>query len=162
MPQSFNHLNQNNDIHMVNISDKPTTHRTAIASAKVCLNQQTLDLVKQEKLNKGNVLNTARIAGILAAKQTSNLIPLCHPVPLTKINIDIEFIETTTSTQQGLKITATCQTNSKTGVEMEALTAVTHCALTIYDMCKVQQKDIVIDGILLEKKTGGKSGDWQR
>ena len=154
MQSSFNHLNHKGDVHMVDISAKPLTQRQATAYAFVKLNAQTLELLQTESTQKGNVLNTARVAAIMAAKKTSELIPLCHPVQLSHVQIDISL------THNGITIEATCQTHHGTGVEMEAITAASHCALCIYDMCKVHQKDICIQDIKLLKKVGGKSGNW--
>lgn len=140
---------------MVDISAKQDTSRSATAESSVSLNALLLKQLQSGEIAKGDVLATARIAGIQAAKICSDLIPLCHPLPLSKISIDIEF-ETT-----GLKILATCKTTGKTGVEMEALTAASVTALTIYDMCKAVDKGMVIGPTRLLEKTGGKSGDWK-
>lgn len=136
---------------MVDVSDKETTARRAVASAKILLNAETLEILKSNQNPKGNPLETARIAGILAAKKTSELIPLCHQINLSKADVRIEF------TEDGIYLEAEAKTASQTGVEMEALTAVSVASLTIYDMCKAVQKDIVITKIRLESKQGGKS-----
>ncbi len=136
---------------MVDVSGKETTARRAVASAKVLLNQETIAILKSNENPKGNPLEIARIAGITAAKQTSNLIPLCHQINLSKVDVQTEI------TEYGVNLQAEAKTNSPTGVEMEALTAVSIAALTIYDMCKAVQKDIQITEIQLESKTGGKS-----
>ena len=136
---------------MVDVSGKETTARRAVASAKVLLNQETIAILKSNENPKGNPLEIARIAGITAAKQTSNLIPLCHQISLSKVDVQTEI------TEYGVNLQAEAKTNSPTGVEMEALTAVSIAALTIYDMCKAVQKDIQITEIQLESKTGGKS-----
>ena len=136
---------------MVDVSEKPETARRAVASGRVLLNEETIRILKSNENPKGNPLEIARIAGIMAAKQTSNLIPLCHQINLSKVNVNIEIKD------DGVDIEAEAKTNSQTGVEMEALTAVSVAALTIYDMCKAVQKDIYITDIKLELKTGGKS-----
>ncbi len=136
---------------MVDVSGKETTARRAVASAKVLLNRATIELLKSNENPKGNPLEIARIAGIMAAKQTSNLIPLCHQINLSKADVTVKI------TDYGIYLEAESKTDSQTGVEMEALTAVSVAALTIYDMCKAVQKDIRIAEIQLESKTGGKS-----
>ncbi len=141
---------------MVDVSAKETTSRQAIASAKVLLNAETLETLKTQTNPKGNPLEIARIAGIMAAKKCSELIPLCHQINLSKADVRAEL------TNYGVYLEAEAKTNSNTGVEMEALTAVSVAALTIYDMCKAVQKDIVITEIQLESKSGGKSGDFLR
>lgn len=140
---------------MVDVSDKEMSVRRAVASGKVLLSSATLETLKTQPTPKGNPLEIARIAGIMAAKKTSELIPLCHQINLSKVNVTAEF------TDDGVALTAEAITTSQTGVEMEALTAVSVAALTIYDMCKAVQKDIVITDIRLELKTGGK-GDYHR
>ena len=141
---------------MVDVSAKETTSRRAIASAKVLLNAETLETLRTQTNPKGNPLEIARIAGIIAAKKTSELIPLCHQINLSKADVKAELKD------YGVYLEAEAKTNSQTGVEMEALTAVSVAALTIYDMCKAVQKDIVITEIQLESKKGGKSGDFRR
>ncbi len=141
---------------MVDVSAKETTSRIAVASAKVLLNSETLETLKNQTNPKGNPLEIARIAGIMVAKKCSELIPLCHTINLSKADVRAEL------TDYGVYLEAEAKTNSQTGVEMEALTAVSVAALTIYDMCKAVQKDIVITEIQLESKQGGKSGDFSR
>ena len=141
---------------MVDVSAKETTTRRAVASAMVLLNKETLEILKANENPKGNPLEIARIAGIMAAKRTSELIPLCHQINLSKVDVKTEF------TDAGVYLLSEAKTASPTGVEMEALTAVSVAALTIYDMCKAVQKDIVITEIRLETKQGGKSGDYSR
>ena len=136
---------------MVDVSGKVATARRAVASAKVLLNRETIEILKSNENPKGNPLEIARVAGIMAAKQTSDLIPLCHQINLSKVDVQVEI------TDFGIYLLAEAITNSQTGVEMEALTAVSVAALTIYDMCKAVQKDIVITEIQLKLKTGGKS-----
>ncbi|NJM53300.1 MAG: cyclic pyranopterin monophosphate synthase MoaC [Blastocatellia bacterium] len=154
--KKLSHFDEQGKIKMVDVSDKQTTKRRAIASGKVLLSSETLEILKTNTNPKGNPLEIARIAGIMAAKQTSNLIPLCHQLPLSKVDIKLELKD------YGIYLEAEVITNSQTGVEMEALTAVTVAALTIYDMCKAVQKDMQITEIQLEFKQGGKSGDFKR
>ncbi len=151
----LSHFDETGKIKMVDVSGKETTVRRAVASAKVVLSSATLQTLKTQSTPKGDPLEIARIAGIMAAKKTSELIPLCHQIDLSKVNVTAEF------TEDGIFLTAEALTNAQTGVEMEALTAVSVAALTIYDMCKAVQKDIAITDIRLETKTGGKS-DYQR
>ena len=148
------HLNSEGEAHMVDVSAKADTVRTAIAQSQVQLSADIVTAITDDRLPKGDLLATARIAGIQAAKKCSELIPLCHPLPLSKVTVDIELQE------QSLVITALCKTTGKTGVEMEALTAASVAALTIYDMAKGADRNMVISDIVLQEKTGGKSGDW--
>ncbi|CAN5223347.1 cyclic pyranopterin monophosphate synthase MoaC [soil metagenome] len=154
--KKLSHFDEQGKIKMVDVSAKETTSRRAIASAKVLLSRETLETLENQTNPKGNPLEIARIAGIMAAKKTSELIPLCHQINLSKADVKAEI------TDFGIFIEAEVKTNSQTGVEMEALTAVSVAALTIYDMCKAVQKDIVITEIQLESKQGGKSGDFRR
>lgn len=140
---------------MVDVSEKSDTSRTAVAESRVRINNDVLRSLQSNENPKGDVFATARIAGIQAAKKCSDLIPLCHPLPLSKVSIEIEVID------QGFRVQATCKTTGKTGVEMEALTAASVAALTIYDMCKAVDKGILIESTRLLEKTGGKSGDWK-
>ena len=139
---------------MVDVSGKPETRRSAEASAFVAMRHEVLEALPRNP--KGNPLEVARFAGIQAAKKTSELIPMCHPLPLTHVDVTTEIVE------GGVAVTASAATTAQTGVEMEALTAASVAALTIYDMCKALDKGIVIREIRLEKKTGGKSGEWSR
>jgi len=141
---------------MVDVTAKPQTQRTARAEAMVEMSSSTVALLRDNGLQKGNALETARIAGIQAAKKTSELIPLCHPLPLTHVDVSIEILA------NGARIETTATTKAETGVEMEALTAASVAALTLYDMCKAVEKGITISGIRLVEKTGGKSGRWVR
>lgn len=143
--------------HMVDVSDKEITKRTATASAIVEMNAGTLTKVIEGGLPKGDVLATARIAGIQASKKTADLIPLCHPLMLTKVKVEIDVISTTQ-----LKVSCMCSLSGKTGVEMEALTGASVAALTLYDMCKAIDKGILIKELGLVSKAGGKSGDWSK
>lgn len=156
----FSHLNAAGQANMVDISAKQDTARQAKAQARVLLSQEVMTAIVQQSIAKGDLLATARIAGIQAAKKCSELIPLCHPLPLSKVVIDIDqFVE---EDRAGLSIVSVCNTTGKTGVEMEALTAASIAALTIYDMCKAIDKSIVIESVMLLEKQGGKSGEWRR
>ncbi len=138
---------------MIDVSNKATTNRTAIAKGRVVMQPATLDMLKHDKLPKGGALTVAQVAGIMAAKNTSQLIPMCHPLIIDEVKVDFEF------SKKWVDITAQVKCNGKTGVEMEALTAVSVTALTIYDMCKAIEKGIRIENIRLVRKSGGKSGD---
>jgi len=156
--ETFSHLNKSGEAHMVDVSAKEVTARHAVAEGKVLLGSDILERIREQTIGKGDLLATARIAGIQASKKCAELIPLCHPLPLTKVTVDIEeLVENETA---GLRVLALCKTNGQTGVEMEALTAVSVACLTIYDMCKALDKGIVIQEIKLIQKSGGKSGDW--
>jgi len=154
----FTHFNPAGRVRMVDVSDKAETVRTALAAGRVRLNPDTLRLVKTGGLSKGDVLGIAQIAGILAAKHTSDLIPLCHPVPLTGADLNL----TVNETDCAVDIQAAVRCTGPTGVEMEALAAVSAAALTVYDMCKAVQRDITIENIRLLRKEGGRSGVWER
>jgi molybdenum cofactor biosynthesis protein MoaC len=151
----LSHYDDKGTIRMVDVSRKEPTVRRAVASGKVLLSAETIQLLRQKENPKGDPLEIARIAGIMAAKRTSELIPLCHQINLSKVNVDVHMMD------DGIHLTAEAITTSQTGVEMEALTAVSVAALTIYDMCKAVQKDIAITDIRLESKAGGKS-DYRR
>lgn len=153
----LSHLDASGQAHMVDVSDKPQTIREATAQGQIRMTTATLAQIEAGNAPKGDVLGTARLAGIMAAKQTANLVPLCHPLPLSKITVDIEPDETL----PGYQIIATVRTKAETGVEMEALTAVSVAALTLYDMAKALEKSMEILSIRLLRKTGGKSGDYQ-
>ena len=150
------HLNLRGEAHMVDISDKSETVREARAETVLRLIPELLQKIVDAKLPKGDVLSTARIAGIMAAKKTSELIPMCHPISLSKVEVSIDAVEPDT-----LVVKALCRCTGKTGVEMEALTAVSVAALTLYDMCKSESKGIVIESTRLLEKSGGKSGQWR-
>lgn len=156
----FSHLNAAGEANMVDVSHKNDSARVARAQALVLLGEEVLAQVREQAIAKGDLLASARIAGIQGAKKCSELIPLCHPLPLSKVVVDIE--EYAVDERFGLLVTATCKTTGKTGVEMEALTAASVAALTIYDMCKALDKGIVIERVQLLEKEGGKSGHWQR
>ncbi len=152
------HLDERGQAKMVDVTEKTVSARVALAQAKVTLSAEAFRLVQEGKHKKGDVLAIARIAGIQAAKKTSDLIPLCHPLMLTSVAVDIEALSET----HQFVIQAECKLAGKTGVEMEALTAVSVAALTLYDMCKAVDKSMVIEEICLLQKSGGKSGDWRR
>ena len=158
MQDNFSHLDKDGNITMVDVGAKPDTQRVAIAEAIVELSPNTLKLLKECALPKGDVLVTAQGAGIMAAKRTSELIPLCHPLPLTKVCVDFELLPE----QQAVEARCTVKTSGVTGVEMEALTGVSTALLTIYDMCKAVDKGMELSGIHLVEKTGGKSGHYIR
>ena len=152
----LSHIDEHGKIRMVDTGGKEISSRRAVASARVVMKSETLDALRQHRNPKGDPLETARLAGIMAAKKTSELIPLCHPLTLSHIDVQAQIDD------GGIVLSAEVSTNAQTGVEMEALTAVSVAALTIYDMCKALEKSIVITDIVLESKTGGKSGDYQR
>jgi cyclic pyranopterin monophosphate synthase len=152
------HLSQSGEAHMVDVSAKAVTDRVAVAEGKVLMQPETLALCLSGQAKKGDVFATARIAGILAAKKTHEFIPLCHPLLLTKISVDLEGDESL----PGVRVTATAKVSGQTGVEMEALTAASIACLTIYDMLKAVDRGMRIEGIALVEKRGGKSGDWTR
>lgn len=157
MSSGFSHFDDGGNAVMVDVSDKPETRREAVAEALVRCKAETLGLIREGDVKKGDVLSVARLAGIMGAKQTAALIPLCHPLPLSAVSLDLSLDEAASA----VRIRATCRTDGKTGVEMEALTAASVAALTVYDMIKAVQKDAVIDGIRLLEKTGGKSGPFK-
>lgn len=153
----LSHLDDNGAARMVDVSDKAVTERTAIAEGFIAMKAETLALIETGDAKKGDVLAAARIAGIMAAKKTSELIPLCHPLALTKATIDFA----PQRSPAGIKVTALVKVSGQTGVEMEALTAVSVACLTIYDMLKAADKGMEISGIRLLEKTGGRSGTWR-
>jgi cyclic pyranopterin phosphate synthase len=157
MTQQFTHINQDGKANMVDVTDKKVTERQAIAEAYVEMSSETLALIVNGQHHKGDVFATARIAGIMAAKRTSDLIPLCHPLALTKVEVTL----TPELDKNRVRIESLCKLSGKTGVEMEALTAASVAALTIYDMCKAVQKDMIISHVKLLEKTGGKSGHFK-
>jgi cyclic pyranopterin phosphate synthase len=155
---SFTHIDDNGRVRMVDVTDKHPTVRVAVAGGAVTMKPETLKLIGDQKVKKGNVLETARIAGIMAAKKTSELIPMCHPLNLTHVQVDFEPDEA----RHRIDIAASVRTIDQTGVEMEALTAVSVAALTIYDMCKSYDREMTIARIRLLEKSGGKSGVFKR
>ena len=154
----FTHFNQNGDAIMVDVSEKKETVREATAYGKIIMSKECFKKVKNGEMGKGDVLSVARIAGIMGAKKTSELIPLCHILNLTKVEVDFSLLEE----QSTIEVQCTAKVVGKTGVEMEALTGVNIALLTIYDMCKAVQKDMVITDIRLLSKTGGVHGDYFR
>ena len=150
------HLDEQGHATMVDVGEKVVTVRTAVAAGEVAMQTATLNAIREGAVPKGDVLAAARIAGIMAAKRTSELIPLCHPLALTHLDVSIEVIDT------GARIEAVARTKAETGVEMEAMTAVSVAALTLYDMCKAVEKGITIGPVRLLEKSGGKSGHWMR
>ncbi len=158
MANELTHFDEEGKAIMVDVGGKPLTVREAVAGGEVQMQPGTLQQILAQRIKKGDVFSVARLAGIMAAKQTSSLIPLCHPLPLSAIEIDFD-----SDPQRGrVIISATVKVTGQTGVEMEALTAVSVAALTIYDMCKAIDREIIIEGICLLKKTGGKSGTFTR
>ena len=154
----FTHLDERGRARMVDVSAKGDTVRVAMARGRVLMKLETLRLIQDGGVAKGDVLAIAQVAGVMGAKRTSDIIPLCHPLPITGVDLDFHLDETVPA----VEITASARIVGKTGVEMEALTAVSTAALTIYDMCKAVDKDMVIDQIRLVHKTGGKSGEYRR
>lgn len=150
------HFNDHGAAHMVDVGEKPETHRVAVASGRVRMNSATAEVIRNGSAAKGDVLGIARIAGIMATKRTADLIPLCHPLPVTHVEVDLSVGE------DEVIITAQVETLGRTGVEMEALTAVSAAALTVYDMTKAIDRGMVIEAIQLERKEGGRSGRWER
>jgi cyclic pyranopterin phosphate synthase len=148
------HLDASGAAQMVDVSAKPDTVREAVAEGVITMAPQVIAAIRASDIKKGDVLGTARIAGIMAAKQTSNLIPLCHPLPIASVSVDFDYVET------GVRVETRVRTTGKTGVEMEALTAASVALLTIYDMAKALDKAMVIGPVRLLAKSGGKSGDW--
>src|SRR5690606_30533245 len=155
--QDLAHVDQHGAARMVDVGDQATTDRRAVASCRVTMQPATLQRISQPGHPKGNVLEVARLAGIMGAKQTGSLIPLCHPLGLDAVEVDLEICP-----PQTVEITSRVRTTGKTGVEMEALTAAAVAALTVYDMVKSVDRGVVIEGLQLEQKSGGKSGNWER
>jgi len=158
MAEKLTHINEDGEVHMVDVGDKIATVRQAVATSSITMSQVAFDAIQSGNLKKGDALGVARVAGIMAAKNTSNMIPLCHPLALTKVEIKIEPNEQS----NGFDISALVRVEGKTGVEMEALTAASVVGLTIYDMAKAVDKSMVIGPTQLEQKSGGKSGDYIR
>ena len=153
---ALTHLNERGEARIVDIGDKAATQRRAVAEARLVAQPETVAAITGGTLKKGDAIAVARVAGIMAAKKTSDLIPLCHPIALTSVTVDIE------AETDALRITATAETTGQTGVEMEALTAASVAALTLYDMAKAMDRGMRVDGLQLVEKTGGKSGDYKR
>lgn len=156
----FTHFNEEGRAKMVDVSDKKETVRTAVANSSITVNQEIYNQITQHQNKKGDVLAVAQVAGIMACKKTADIIPMCHPIPLTGVNISFRW--ETDHDEYTLIITASAKTKGNTGVEMEALTAASVCALTVYDMCKAVDKGMVIGKTYLVEKTGGKNGDFKR
>jgi cyclic pyranopterin phosphate synthase len=152
----LSHVDDQGRIRMVDTGNKQITSRRAVASARVLMTSDTVAALREHRTPKGDPLEAARLAGIMAAKRTSDLIPLCHPLPITHVDVHASVDD------DGVSLEAEVSTNAQTGVEMEALTAVSVAALTVYDMCKAQEKGMTITDVRLESKTGGKSGDYSR
>ena len=158
MADRFTHFDAEGQAHMVDVGDKAVTERSALASGSIRMQTDTLAMILEGGHKKGDVLGVARIAGIMGAKKTADLVPLCHPLPLTKVSIDF----TPDVHLNQIRCVATAKTRGQTGVEMEALCAVQVALLTIYDMCKAVDRGMVIENVRLEEKAGGKSGHWKR
>lgn len=156
MADHLTHLDSSGSAHMVDVGAKQITHRLAVAEATIHMKPETLAMIVEGRAPKGDVFAVARIAGIQAAKRTADLIPLCHPIPITKVAVDLEPGDAC------VHITATCATDGKTGIEMEALTAAATAALALYDMCKAVDRGMEIAAVRLLQKSGGASGDWMR
>jgi cyclic pyranopterin monophosphate synthase len=156
MASELSHFDERGASRMVDVGEKPVTKRLARASGVVTMAAATLALIRDRKLSKGDVLEVARLAGIMGAKKTGELIPLCHPLPIDAVTVDFSFPDETS-----VQIEATVQCTARTGVEMEAMTAVSVAGLTIYDMCKAVDRGMVIAAVRLEEKSGGRSGDWK-
>ena len=155
---AFTHLDSEGQVRMVDVSVKEQTQRFALARGSISMSPETFSKIQLQKVKKGNVLETARIAGVMAAKKTAELIPMCHPLMITHVQVDFEM----NTDRHAIQITASVRNTGPTGVEMEALTAVSVAALTIYDMCKSYDKEMIIDHIRLMEKSGGKSGFYRR
>ena len=161
MSGGFTHFDENGQAIMVDVGAKTDTRRIAIAAGRITMQAETLSMITEGGAKKGDVLGVARVAAIMAAKKTSDLIPLCHPLALTKVSVEFTLAPGIDSSDTGsVSCTATAETTGKTGVEMEALTAVSVGLLTIYDMCKAVDRGMMIEGVRLMKKEGGKSGTW--
>ena len=156
--EDFTHFNEQGRAKMVDVGEKAFSRRTAVAAARVLVNEETFRLIRCGGMKKGDVLTVAQIAGIMGAKHTAELIPMCHPIVMDGIDLSLDLDER----RQSVEILATVRCDGRTGVEMEALTAVSTAALTVYDMCKAVQKDMVITDIRLVSKTGGVHGDYRR
>jgi cyclic pyranopterin phosphate synthase len=153
----FTHFNRRGEAHVVDVGDKAATRRVAVAEGRIVMQAETLARIRAGEQAKGDVLGVARVAGIMAAKRTSELVPLCHPIALTKVELGFDF----EAEPAAVTCRATAETTHRTGVEMEALTAVQVALLTVYDMCKSADRGMTIDTVRLLEKTGGKSGDWR-
>jgi len=159
---NFSHIDSKGRAVMVDVTEKPVTKREAMASARVVMTRDTLERLLHDAVPKGDVLAVARVAGIMAAKKVADIIPLCHPLPLQSVEVSFKPFQDLNPNECGIEIHAVAKTTAVTGVEMEAMTAVSVAALTIYDMCKALEKGIIINDICLQYKMGGKSGHWRR
>jgi cyclic pyranopterin phosphate synthase len=157
MSDSFTHFNENGQAIMVGVGEKAETRRIAVAAGRIVMQADTLAVIQSDDAKKGDVLGVARLAGIMASKRTSDLIPLCHPIALTRVSVDFEI----DAASHAIACIATAETVGRTGVEMEALTAASVALLTIYDMCKAVDRGMVIESVRLLEKQGGKSGHWR-
>jgi cyclic pyranopterin phosphate synthase len=153
---ALTHLDADGAAHMVDVGDKDVTRREATATGRIAMSAEAVAAIRAGAVKKGDVIAVARVAGIMAAKRTSDLVPLCHPLPITRVSLDLDV------TDEGVAATATVRTDGKTGVEMEALTAVSVALLTVYDMAKAIDKTMILHDIQVIAKSGGRSGDWQR
>ncbi len=153
-PSTLSHVDGSGAAHMVDVGGKPVTRREAVATGTISMNDAAFDAIRANQVKKGDVIAAARIAGVMAAKKTSELIPLCHPLPISKVSIAFDLVG------NAITVTATVATDAQTGVEMEAMTAASVALLTIYDMAKALDKAMVIGAVQLRSKTGGKSGNW--
>ena len=162
--QKLTHIDEKGDVRMVDVSAKAETQRIAVAEGFIAMHQETLDLITSGQAAKGDVLACARVAGIMASKRTSDLIPMCHPLNITKANVECEpvFAGQREDGRVGIHVTTTCGVTGKTGIEMEALTAASVACLTVYDMCKAVDRGMEIMDVRLLKKDGGKTGLWLR
>ena len=156
--KEFTHFNDQGRARMVDVGEKPVSTRTAVAAGRVLVNRETFEKIRSGGVKKGDVLTVAQVAGIMGAKRTPDVVPMCHPIPLDGVDLSLTLNEARLS----VEITATVRTGGRTGVEMEALTAVSVAALTVYDMCKAVQRDMVITDIRLMKKSGGVHGNFER
>lgn len=154
--EKLSHIDESGSARMVDVGAKDITERVAVAKGKVLMKPATLELIRDGGFEKGDVLGVARLAGVMAAKRTADLIPLCHPIPLTQVTVELDEL----ASGDGIEITATARAAWKTGVEMEALTAATVAGLTVYDMCKAVDRGMRIEAVRVVKKSGGKSGDF--
>lgn len=161
---TLTHTNERGEVRMVDVGDKADTQRVAVAEGFIAMQPETLDLIVEGKAAKGDVLACARVAGVMAAKKTSELIPMCHPLLITKAEVECTPVRAgeRPDGKQGIRVLATCQVTGKTGIEMEALTAASVACLTVYDMCKAVDRGMEIGDVRLLKKAGGKSGTWER
>ena len=158
MPKKLSHVDEAGRARMVDVGPKPETHRIAVAEGRVALSREAFSRVRQNRVEKGDVLTVAKIAGIQAAKEACRLIPLCHPIPIDSIGVDLRL----DPSRREIRIEAKVETRAPTGVEMEAMTAVAVASLAVYDMCKAIDRSIEIGGVRLVSKSGGRSGDWRR